>query len=243
MVDKGIIGSLLEEQLIKEVEEYKKKNNQLLHFAYTISHNLGVYIANIELISDLINASDEKNNADELEWLKVVCNDLTVMATDLSRILRVENGASVSKEFLDMFFYIERMEKVVNGYSFKEAIEFVNNVPFSTIVSFNPLYLESILLNLGTNAIKYSHPDRSPIIKFDFLMEGGKKVLMISDNGIGIDLENNADTLFELYSTCNNTEGGVGLYIVKKQIESMGCEFTVESAVGMGTVFKIYFDS
>jgi signal transduction histidine kinase len=99
------------------------------------------------------------------------------------------------------------------------------------------------LLNFSTNAIKYAHPDRLPIIVFDFFIENEHKVLTITDNGLGIDLEKYGNLLFGMYKTFHQHENahGIGLYIVKNQIESMNGKVSVTSKVGEGTVFKIIF--
>lgn len=67
-------------------------------------------------------------------------------------------------------------------------------------------------------------------------------MLEISDNGIGIDMKVNGSKLFGLFKTFthNPDSKGVGLFISKNQIESMGGRVTVESELNKGTTFKIY---
>ena len=74
--------------------------------------------------------------------------------------------------------------------------------------------------------------------------ENGKKVLTISDNGLGIDLEKYKDSLFGMYKTFHKhpDSRGIGLFITKNQVEAMGGKIEVESKVGEGTAFKIYFN-
>ena len=104
--------------------------------------------------------------------------------------------------------------------------------------------MESVLLNFTTNAIKYAHPERSPIIEFGFAIENGRKVLTISDNGLGIDLDRHGELLFGLYKTFHKRQDaqGIGLYITKNQIEAMKGKVVVSSKVGEGTTFKIVFN-
>jgi hypothetical protein len=68
-------------------------------------------------------------------------------------------------------------------------------------------------------------------------------ILNVSDNGIGIDMKKNGDKLFGMYKTFNNNPDarGIGLFITKNQIDAMGGKVEVESELGKGTSFKIYF--
>jgi K+-sensing histidine kinase KdpD len=92
----------------------------------------------------------------------------------------------------------------------------LNEVPNEVMVNYNPAYLESVLYILS-NSIRYSHPDRNPIITIKWLSEDEMKVLHISDNGVGIDLVKNADKIFGYKTFSNNPESkGIGLFIKKK---------------------------
>lgn len=110
------------------------------------------------------------------------------------------------------------------------------------MVNYNPAYLESILLNFIFNAIRYSHPERPPLIELTCQQEG-QVVLTIKDNGIGMDLEKHGAELFGMYKTFNGNADsrGVGLFISKNQIDAMGGKVTVASEFGTGTTFEIYF--
>jgi sensor histidine kinase regulating citrate/malate metabolism len=100
-------------------------------------------------------------------------------------------------------------------------------------------------LNFTTNAIKYSHPDRIPEIYYDLEKENDKFVLKIKDNGLGIDLDRHGEKLFGMYKTFHNNPDarGIGLFITKNQIESMGGKVEVESKKNIGTTFKIFFNN
>jgi signal transduction histidine kinase len=119
----------------------------------------------------------------------------------------------------------------------------INTVEKNILVNYNAAYLESILLNLISNAIRYRHHERKPEITISSFLENGKLVLQVSDNGIGIDLKRHGEKIFGMYKTfTNNPEArGIGLFITKNQIDAMGGRILVESEPNVGTVFKIYF--
>lgn len=99
-----------------------------------------------------------------------------------------------------------------------------NSISKDETLTYNPAYLESILLNFTTNAIKYSHPERTPEISYSIDTNENIKVLKISDNGLGINLERHGKKLFGMYKTFHNHKDsrGIGLFITKNQIEAMG---------------------
>jgi signal transduction histidine kinase len=113
-------------------------------------------------------------------------------------------------------------------------------------IKYIPAYLDSIFLNLLTNAIKYKHEDRDPVIDISTSLDytnNDRIVLKIADNGSGIDMEKFGDKLFGMYKTFhyNADARGIGLFITKNQIESLNGEIQVESEKGIGTTFTIKF--
>ncbi|MCF6133234.1 sensor histidine kinase [Flavobacterium wongokense] len=232
-------------ELIDKINKSSELNNMLLNLFYTVSHNLNAYTSNIKMLLDLIDLEDDPaENRTNLDHLRSVSNDLNKTITDLSQIVYVQNNLDVIKEQLNLNQYLKKIKNVIDGYAVDDRLRFVNNVPDDAFVYFNPAYLESILLNFSTNAIKYAHPERFPEVEFSFFTEiDGSKILMIKDNGLGIDLERYGDALFGLNQTFHQHENanGIGLYITKYQIEAMKGMIAVESKVGEGTTFKIHF--
>ena len=154
---------------------------------------------------------------------------------------------TVEKQNLNIFEYLSKVLLVLNEEVQKRNITIINNVDKDIEVSFIPAYLESVILNLATNAIKYSDPEKQNIV-IEFYTEQVEgfheyHVLCVKDNGLGIDLVRYKDVMFGLYKTFHKHKDstGIGLYITKNQIESMGGKIEVESQVGIGSTFKIYF--
>ncbi len=239
-----VAPSSKEVALLDKLSLYSDLNNRLLNLVYTVAHNLNGYTGNIKLLLDFIDLEESKQeNNLALEHLKTVTNDLDKTITDLSQIVSLQNTLEVKKEVLSLHDYIEKVDNIVNSYAHKKKIEIVNTISQNHFVQFSPAYLESILINFTTNAIKYAHPDRFPKLEFSLITKNNQKVLVIADNGVGIDLEKHGSALFGLYKTFHNKQEttGIGLFITKYQIEAMKAKISVTSKVGFGTTFKIHF--
>jgi signal transduction histidine kinase len=107
-----------------------------------------------------------------------------------------------------------------------------------------PAYLDSILMNFITNAVKFRDPKREPEIRISTSVNEDYTILRIADNGLGIDLKKHGSKLFGMYKTFHeNAEArGIGLYITKNQVEAMEGKITTTSKVGKGTTFNIHFN-
>ena len=140
----------------------------------------------------------------------------------------------------------EVFENVVNQVSFQIELHkpslriCLDKVP---LLDTNKAYIESILLNLLTNSIKYKSENRKLKITVIGEQIDDKIYLTFEDNGIGIDLERNKDKVFGLYQRFHNyaDSKGLGLYLVKSQVESMGGTISIESEVNKGTLFTLTF--
>lgn len=231
-------------ELIEKLSDCSELNGRFMNLFQTVSHNLVTYTGNIRMLTDLMRQETGPAQKDShLKLLRTVSEDLERTISDLSQIASI-GCHEVVKESLNLNRYLTKIENTVNNYGVYKKATFINRVPDDASVQFNPAYMESILLNFCTNAIKYAHPDRFPVIEFDNFPENGKQVLTISDNGLGIDLDKYGESLFGLYKTFHGHEnaGGFGLYLTKYQIEKMKGEVNVISSVGEGTTFKIIFN-
>ncbi len=116
-----------------------------------------------------------------------------------------------------------------------------SNFSEAPAIKYPKLYMESILLNLLSNAIRYRSPDRVARIHFHTEIINNEILLIVTDNGLGIDLKKYGHQLFELNKTFHRhpDSKGVGLFMTKTQIEAAGGSVTVESEVDKGTTFKI----
>ncbi|MCC9070208.1 PAS domain-containing sensor histidine kinase [Flavobacterium sp. F-65] len=232
-------------ELVKTMKLYSEKNSQLLNFSHIVAHNLNSHVGNLKLLLDMIDSENKSmEDSEAFGYLRTVSNDLNKTITDLSQIVNIQNNVNIVVKPLNLNNYLKKVLDVVSAYNYRDLGTIINNIPKDATINFNPAYLESVLLNFCTNAIKYAHPDRDLIIEFNFFIEKGKKVFTITDNGLGIDLKKHGHLLFGMYKTFHKHEDahGIGLYITKNQIESMNGAVSVESAVGVGSTFTVTFN-
>lgn len=107
-----------------------------------------------------------------------------------------------------------------------------------------PSFLESIFINLISNAIKYRCPSRKLEISVKTKSKDKRNLLVVKDNGLGIDLKRHGNKLFHMYRTFHNNDDarGVGLFLVKSKVEALGGDITVKSELGKGSSFSIRFN-
>lgn len=234
-----------ENELLDHLDIIIEQNNRLLNFAHIVSHNLRSHTGNFKMLLNILDESNDKESKDEcLTYLKTTSNALSETIDHLKELVDIHNTIIHKKEDLNLNAFLNQTLEVLSKEIKDNKVKIVNKIGEKDTIKFNPAYLESLFLNFTTNAIKYSHPERHPEISYSSSVENGKLVLVIEDNGLGINLEKHGEKLFGMYKTFhkNANARGIGLFITKNQIESMGGSIEVESKVNVGTTFKINFN-
>lgn len=237
---------LLELELEKSNKTIGEQNKRLLNFSNIVSHNLKSYSSNLASILDLFEEANSENEKQIMfNFLKGISKQFSSTINHLNEIVKSQNQAIINPKLINLYEYIEKSKETLQIQISSSKATVVNNVSPHIKLLANPAYLESILLNFLTNAIKYRREEVNPIIIFDCIKEGDRIALTIRDNGKGIDLEKHGQNLFGMYKTFhgNPDAQGIGLFIAKYQIETMGGQIKVQSTVGIGTTFTIYFNS
>jgi len=248
---KTLRGIMIDVTKNKEIEKdlnnsfnlVTEQNKRLLNFSYIVSHNLRSHTSNITSIVDLVTSSDSKEEKDELiQLLKSVSDSLNETMLNLNEVVNIQTNVGLTTENLNLKQYIDNTLSILSDQIELKGIQVVSSVENHIEVNYNPAYLESILYNLISNAIRYSHQERHSTIHIDTYKEAKKTVLKVSDNGIGIDLKRNGHKIFGMYKkfSTHKDSKGIGLFITKNQIDAMGGNITVESEPNLGTTFKVY---
>lgn len=237
---------LMEKELIASSERINEQNKWLLNFSNIVSHNLKSYSNNLASILDLLSVADSEDEKNKMfGFLKRISEGFSSTVNHLNEIARSQNLAKLTPVRINLHEYIEKSRETLLVQIESTNAVIRNNVDKEIEILANPAYMDSILLNLLTNAIKYRQPGKPPIIELSSAREAGKIILKIKDNGKGINLEKYGKDLFGMYKTFhgNPDAEGIGLFITKYQVETMGAHIEVESKENVGTTFTLSFDS
>lgn len=232
--------------------EKEKITTDLLHhvkdleqFAYIVSHNLRSPVANIRGLTQLLQDSKHLSSADFsrcLTGLTESAGKLDGVITDLNYILQTRKGVEEKKEHVLFTQLLLSIASALSSEIEKHKVVIMPHFEVEEIFTLKS-YLYSILLNLISNAIKYRRSDKVPVISISTRMVNNQIEITVSDNGLGLDLELHGSKIFGLYKKFHHhIEGkGMGLYMVKTQVELLGGRISVDSKLNKGTTFTLVF--
>jgi PAS domain S-box-containing protein len=219
----------------------KDQNDRLMNFAHIVSHNLRSHSSGIIGLLEVIEKEEPlfKNN-EFLRMVHVGASNLHQTVEDLSNIISI-NFSKPDLKNVDIQKIVEKSIQSLSKKILDADISVTNNITEETKIWGVPHYLESITLNMITNAIKYKSEDRKSYLKIYSEVNHNHVYLYFEDNGLGINLEKHGDRIFQMYRTFHKHDNarGIGLFISKNQVESMNGEISVDSKVDVGTTFKI----
>ena len=235
---------LKEESLEKSIKVIQSQNSRLVNFAHIVSHNLRSHASNLQLTLELMNAIDSPAEEEELmKGLSDISDSLSDTINHLNEIVSAQSKSQDERRVITFEEVLHTVKNSINRIIIDTDTEIFSDFSEAPRINYIPSYLESILLNLVTNAIKYKHPDRDPVIDIFTREENGETFLIVKDNGRGIDMDTYGDKLFNMYETFhqNSDAIGIGLFITKNQVETLQGTINASSEVDHGTVFTIKF--
>ncbi len=225
-------------------QELQQQNKQLSEFAHIISHNLRAPVGNIQALISLLNEDSTIEEYREVfQNLEKTSLNLRETLNELLDILRVNKEHSMERVPIRFEDVLTKTRQDLMGEILNTNAWIVSDFGACPQVNYYKPYLESIILNLLSNALKYRHPRREPEIRFETLVLNDKPVLKVHDNGLGIDLELYGSQIFGLRKVFheNKDARGVGLFLTKSQIEALAGTIRVESEPGKGSTFIVTF--
>lgn len=231
-------------QLSKLNRNLLNQNQQLEDFAHITSHNLRAPIANLKALMQLHNHSDEEEEKIEyLGMLESVINKTDETLNDLVNVVQIRKETDIRQELISFDERLEYVTHVLMLEVNQSGLRITTDLHEAPMIRFPRIYLDSILQNLITNAIRYRMPDVPPTLHFSSRKEKGVITLTAADNGMGIDMHRFGSKLFGFRKTFhkNADAKGIGLFITKTQVEAMGGSISAESTPGRGTKFIITF--
>lgn len=232
-------------ELQAALDSLSQQHQDLEQFSYILSHNIRSPVANIMGLLQLFEHEKENIPAHTLELLHHLRQSgqhLDTVIQDLNMIISIRKGMDLTREILSFPHIFEQVMGGLQSDLHRSGGVILQDfgVPQCYCVR---AYLQSILHNLISNAIKYRSPERPLRILVSTEEADNQFLLTVTDNGLGIDLTvTDKYKIFGLYQRMHiHVEGkGLGLFLTKTQIERMGGSIDVESKPGVGTTFLVY---
>jgi len=236
----------LEEERNLHLAELTKINNDFKQLTYTTAHDLRSPVNNLLAVFELLDVA-QISNSETLEYISILKSTTASLKETLNDYVAILNKKNEVNEHIEELNLNESLNEVL--LSIKSLIQnsgAIINVDFSRLekINFNKAYLKSIFLNLITNSIKYAKTDCLPIVSiYSQKNINGNNELVISDNGIGFDMEKVKDKIFGLHQKFHNNidSNGIGLYLVYNHVTSLGGRIAVKSKINEGAKFIITF--
>lgn len=230
-------------ELQEFVDVTAEQNKRLLNFTYIISHNIRSHVANLIGILGILDSDDEQAHHTFLPLMRESVSNLDESIRNLNEVVSIQSKVGLNRSEVNLLSLLNKTLLNLKMITKDAGAEIITDIPESLSVMSNPAYLESILLNLVSNSIKYRSPDRPLVVRVSAWTENEGLFLEVEDNGLGIDMEKYRDVVFGMYKTFhgNKDSKGLGLFISKTQAEALGGRIEIRSEVNKGTVVSVYF--
>jgi PAS domain S-box-containing protein len=223
------------------VDRLQLKNKELGQFGYMISHNLRAPIARILGLASIFDI-DPKENQFIIDKIVEAANDLDMIVKDINTVVSIRNSDKEKKEFVSFETQLRLVTQVLHDEisQSKATINYDFHQAKGAFTIKN--YFYSVLYNIISNAIKFRSAVTPLEINVRAEVVNDFICLSIQDNGTGIDLNRNGNKIFGLFKRFNpDVPGkGVGLHLVKTQVEALGGKVEVKSKINEGSSFSIF---
>jgi signal transduction histidine kinase/DNA-binding NarL/FixJ family response regulator len=234
-----------EEQRQSLIEELLISNSDLKQFGFITTHNLRAPLTNLLAIVELLDVKkiQDEPTKDLLAAFKSATFQLNDTLNDLIKVLFIRQNKYIALNEINFQTVVEKNIHDLKALISSAEIDIVTDFSEAPTILFDANYLESILLNLMSNSIKFASKERKLKIKMKSRIDGEFILLEFSDNGIGMDMDKVKDRIFGLYQRFHERTDskGIGLYLIQSQVTALGGKISVTSKVNEGTTFYLRF--
>lgn len=235
-----------EKSLRKALKIISEQHKKVMNFSYVVSHNIRSHSSTINGFLGLLKNETDLNEIHSITAPLIKASEnLERTLADLNELLNLSNKTTTNIQKVVLTECINTALIAMGKNSGGEEFLMSLNFPDDFFVMADNNYMNSIMLNLISNAFKYRKKDAKLVLKIDAKKTERKYTLSVSDNGIGIDLAMHGKKIFGIFQKFhgNPDARGIGLYITKSQVEAMGGTITVKSSPGKGSAFTIELPS
>ena len=235
----------LNSDLSRVNDDLSRSNHDLGQFAYVASHDLQTPIRNVQSTITLLEfALEDVDDPAVTRYLHYLQQSALRMQNLVGDLLFYARAERMDPELVEMDLnevFDRTLHRLETTISESQATIDVQDLP---AIMGDADQLERVISNLVVNAVKYRHADRSPRVRIHAELSGSEWAIHISDNGLGIE-HKHLQRVFEPFHRLHRQdeiEGtGLGLSICKQIISSHGGRVHLESTLGEGSVFTLYF--
>lgn len=233
----------VQQSLQERTEELKRMNLELEQFAYITSHDVRAPMSNLVGLVQLIDLN-KGDSTDNVQILKMIRSSILDLQKSLDNVDKILTGTGLTEEEPRKLRLQRVFEQVIKGFTTEiKEVNATIDYDFSAAPSITYPYshIQSCFVNLLSNAIKYRSSDRKLVIAVKSFTTNEGVNIMVQDNGIGIDLTQYGDRIFQIHERFHAKEygKGLGLFMLRKQLNYMGGQITVESMPDKGTTFML----
>lgn len=227
------------------LESLSRINQDLKQFTRMTSHDIRSPLNNILSIFGLLDLSKiaDEETVELVKLLKTTSEHLNSTVNNFVDVLIKNDQLAIPVEELDLGQTLHKITSSISSLILSSETKISIDFSAFDTISFNKMYMESILLNLITNAIKYVQPGQSPYLVISTRIFEGVRQLQVKDKGMGFDMEKVKDKIFGLYQVFSSKpeSKGIGLHLVYTHVTALGGKISVESEVNEGAIFTISF--
>ena len=238
------ISEIREREMEQErlVKELTLQRNLMEEFGQLVSHQLRSPLTNLATIGEMLHeATDDEERWKLLQALKESVISMNRTLDEVSEAVQVRHSVVPRDERIAVASMVHEISSALSQSISDIGARIQVDTEQLPYVDYPPIYLEAVLRQLITNALRFAHPDRPLVVHVSTGFCDGDPAITISDNGMGMDLGRHGKRLFKLGSTFHRQSSGrgVGLFMVRSIVESLGGEILVESEPDRGTTFTI----
>ena len=237
------------EELYDSNQQLVRINADLDNFIYTASHDLKAPISNIEgLLQALLRSLSKESLADErtqriTDMMQGSIDRFKRTISNLTEITKLQKDNGQEESMISLFDTIREVILDLEPIIQSSNARLETDIEHCPSFHFSHKNLRSIIYNLLSNALKYRSPERTALVRISCAQTVGYVVLSVQDNGLGINMSDSSKIFAMFKRLHDHVEGsGLGLYMVKKIIDNAGGKIEVESQVGEGSTFRVYFN-
>ncbi len=230
------------QQLKTQKQQLEDQKQQIQELNQIIAHNLRSPLANLQMLKDLINKSESvEEQVAYIEKQQPLIDSLQATFDEVMSAINIKSSDEIEKDEIILEDSVKNVKNLLQGDIIKSGALITCDFSQVPNIRFPKSYMDSILLNLISNAIKYRSSERNPEIHVQSKADDHHLYLEVLDNGLGLDLDKYKDKIFKLRKTFHDhpEAKGFGLFITKAQVEAMGGKIDLVSTTGVGSRFII----